>query len=106
MPAAARALGVDKVFSVTGSGYHCLAPVVTSTGNTGSPNIFINGSPAVRLGDVVGVHTRTGCGGPDTSVLTTGSSKVFINGQPAGRIGDQYTADNTITTGSPTVFFG
>ena len=104
MPAAARA-NVDVVFSISGSGYHCLAPVVATTG-AGSPNVIINGSGAVRLGDLVGPHTRRGCGGLDTSLLTSGSLTVIINGQPAGRIGDQYTADNTITTGSPTVFFG
>ncbi len=44
----------------------------------GSPNVYINGRPAVTLGD------RTGCGG----VAVGGSSNVFINGKPVARAGD------------------
>jgi uncharacterized Zn-binding protein involved in type VI secretion len=47
----------------------------------GSPNVFINGRPAVTLGD------RTGCGG----VAVGGSSNVFINGKPVARAGDLTT---------------
>jgi|APCry1669189034_1035192.scaffolds.fasta_scaffold20987_3 hypothetical protein len=101
MAAAARAV-VDRVFSYTGVGKNCAAPMITVTG-TGSPTVLINGAPAVRLGDIVGPHPFIGCG-PDVSVLTTGSAKVLINGLPAGRIGDIYTADNIIISGSPTVF--
>ena len=43
----------------------------------GSPNVFINGKPAVRAGD------RTSCG-----VVVQGSPTVFVNGRPLARAGD------------------
>ena len=43
----------------------------------GSPTVFINGKPAVRVGD------RTGCG-----VVVRGSSTVYVNGRPLARAGD------------------
>jgi len=106
MPAAARANGVDTVYSLTGTAvprHGCPAPFITRTG-TGSPNVFIAKIPAVRLGDIVGAHPNAACS-LDASPLTTGSAIVRINGLPAGRIGDQYTLDNIITSGCPTVFF-
>jgi len=45
----------------------------------GSPNVFINGKPAVTTG------SRTNCGG----VVMSGSKSVFINGKPIARSGDQ-----------------
>jgi uncharacterized Zn-binding protein involved in type VI secretion len=104
MPAAARGNGSDSVFSKTGAGRKCRFPRSTAT-NGCSGNVFINGIGAVRIGDAVASHPRAGCA-PDTSTLTSASSKVFVNGRGAGRIGDQYTSDNTITSGSSTVFFG
>jgi uncharacterized Zn-binding protein involved in type VI secretion len=104
MPVAARGNGTDSVFSKTGSGKRCAKPTGTST-NECSPNVFINGIGAVRIGDKVMVHAAGGCS-PDTSALTRASTKVFINSKGAGRIGDQYTSDNIITSGSPNVVFG
>jgi len=104
MPAAARGNGTDSVFSKTGTKKRCAAPVTTSTAAC-SGDVFVNSIGAVRIGDVVALHAAAGCG-PDTSRLSSASSTVFINGRGAGRIGDQYTPDNTITSGSPTVFFG
>lgn len=104
MPAAARSLGQDRVFSLTGVGRGCGRPMQTVTG-AGSATVFINGFGAVRLGDLVGTHPRAGCL-PDVSPLTTGSSTVFVNGMPVGRIGDQYTSDNIIISGSTNVFIG
>lgn len=103
MPAIARANGVDTVYSLTGAGTGCNSPMNTVTG-TGSPNVFVNGTPVVREGDTVGVHPRAGCTITDTSVLTTFSPNVYANGKGIGRVGDQYTSDNTITSGSPNVF--
>ena len=104
MPAAARGDGTDTVFSKTGTGKNCSAPKTTST-DACSKNTFVNGKGAVRIGDVVAPHEAGGCG-PDTSTLSKSSTTVFINGKGAGRLGDQYTADNTITSGSPNVFIG
>lgn len=107
MPAVARANGVDTVYSLTGtisggSPVQYNNPINTVT-NEGSPNVYVNGTPVVREGDKVGVHLRAN-GTTDTSVLTTFSPNVYANGKRIGRVGDQYTSDNTITSGSPTVF--
>lgn len=102
MPAIARAEGRDSVLSATGTGKFCLSPIQTSTGASDS-NVYINGSRAVRLGDPVAPHPFAGCGN-DGSTLTTCSGTVFANGRGIGRISDQYTGDNMIISGSPTVF--
>lgn len=104
MPAAARGDGQDSVSSLTGAGRGCGDPLITAT-DACSTDTFINGTGAVRIGDAVDAHPAAGCG-PDESTLTVASTTVFINGKGAGRLGDQYTADNTITSGSPNVFIG
>ena len=48
---------------------------------TGSPDVFVNGHPAVRVGD------KTECG----DVAAQGSASVFINNLAAHRIGDATT---------------
>lgn len=51
----------------------------------GSPTVFINGMPAVRVDDM-GVHMA--CCGPNTWTARQGSATVFINGKAAHRKGD------------------
>ena len=102
MPAVARANGADSVFSRTGTGRACRSPVRTSTGS-GSSTVFVGGVPVVKRGDTVAFHLAQGCG-PDLSTLSSSSSTVFANGQGIGRIGDEYSSDNIITSGFPTVF--
>lgn len=104
MPAVARANGQDSVFSLTGTGKNCLSPIQTVTGSA-TCQVYCNGHPVVRIDDLVNPHPFAGCG-PDTSVLTTSSQTVFVGGKGLGRIGDQYTSDNTIISGSSTVFCG
>jgi uncharacterized Zn-binding protein involved in type VI secretion len=70
----------------------------------GSPNVFINGSPAHRVGD----HWPEHCD-PDTchdSNTASGSSSVFVNGKPAARLGDAVACGSVIAQGSPDVFIG
>ena len=109
MPAVARANGVDSVFSLTGSGRGCRSPRIPrpSTGPATYTGVVVGSSldPIVLEGDIVGDHPFIGCG-PDTSALDTFSTTVFINNRKVGRIGDQYTPDNVITSGFPTVFIG
>jgi uncharacterized Zn-binding protein involved in type VI secretion len=105
MPGAARAQTRDRVFSLTGRGRKCAFPLRTTTGVVGSIKVFVNGSQAVKLGDLVGPHLRTGCV-PDLSTLTTGSSKVFVEGLPMGKLGGRYTSDNIIIAASRNVFVG
>lgn len=82
------------------TGHGCYPPRVN---DSGSPNVFINGLPAHRLGD----HWVTHCCGPSChdSYTSEGSSKVFINGIPAARIGDAVACGSIIAQGSPNVFF-
>jgi uncharacterized Zn-binding protein involved in type VI secretion len=73
----------------------------------GSPNVFANGIPISRQGDVNTVHLLPGspCP-PHAAPITTGSSTVFINGKGAGRVGDAITGCTSVAAGSPNVFAG
>ena len=68
----------------------------------GSPNVFTNGAPAVRVGDAVAGHGRPPHSSP---VMAEGSGTVFINGIPACRAGDAATCGHT-ASGSSDVFIG
>lgn len=105
MPAIVLADGQDNVLSLTGSGNECRLPKSIKTGPATYTKVLVNGHPCVLEGDPVAEHNKGDCV-PDTSVLTTFSTKVLINGKGVARIGDKYTADNTITSGSSTVFIG
>lgn len=52
---------------------------------SGSPNVRINGRPALRIGDH-GIHSK--CCGPNTWENIEGSGRVFINNIPAVRLHD------------------
>lgn len=72
----------------------------------GSPNVFINGRPALRQEDS-GVHGA--CCGPNTWVAVGGSKSVLINNRGAHRKGDadQHCGGaGTLIEGSWDVFFG
>lgn len=94
MPAAAR-LGDN----CTGHGCYPGRPIVE-----GSGNVFINGKPAARVGDMLDTH----CCGPSChdGVITEGSGSVFINGKPAARIGDAVSCDSALAEGSSNVNIG
>ncbi|MDY0340900.1 MAG: PAAR domain-containing protein [Coriobacteriia bacterium] len=51
---------------------------------TGSPNVYIRGRPAARVGDT---GVAAACCGPNTFEITSGDSSVLINGRPAATIG-------------------
>jgi uncharacterized Zn-binding protein involved in type VI secretion len=69
---------------------------------TGSPDVFINGNPAVRVGDQVRPHGRRAHRG---ATMVSGSDTVFINGLPAVRAGDVASCGHTIS-GSDNVSIG
>lgn len=76
---------------------------VSGPATVGSPNVFVNGVPALRLGDP-GVHV--GCCGSNTWVVAGGSAVVLINGIPAARLGDPTThcgGAGVMTSAAPTV---
>src|SRR5262249_24617372 len=72
----------------------------------GSPNVFVNGRPAVRVKDA-GIHKA--CCGPNMWTAMTGSNTVFINGRPAHRRGDKTLhcgGLGRMAQGSGTLFVG
>jgi len=71
---------------------HCFFP---RPNDQGSPNVFINGIAAHRVGDHWPVHD---------GVLAQGSPNVFVNGVALGRIGDAISCGDTVAQGSPNVF--
>lgn len=70
-----------------------------------SPNVFINGKGAGRVGDRYASH---GCVAHPAhqDCISSGSSTVFINGIPAARIGDAVSIAGTVRDGSENVFIG
>lgn len=54
----------------------------------GSPNVMVNGMPALRVGDP-GVHMA--CCAANSWTAAMGSGTVFINNIPAHRLGDMTT---------------
>lgn len=63
--------------------HSCIGPAVA-----GSPNVNVNGRPALRVGDP-GVHAA--CCGPNTWKAAMGSGTVNINGKAAHRLNDMDT---------------
>ena len=83
------------------TGHGCHPP---RTNDSGSPDMFINGQGAHRVGDHWVPHT---CGNnTHDGVATKGSSTVFINGQGAMRVGDLISCGSVVAQGSSNVFFG
>lgn len=79
---------------------------VQGPATVGSPDVFINGMPALRVGDT-GVHA--GCCGPNTWTAAQGSSTVFINGLPAvmmGHMTQHCGGVGSMVEGSSNVFIG
>ncbi|CAB4124254.1 COG4104 Uncharacterized conserved protein [uncultured Caudovirales phage] len=67
----------------------------------GSPNVFVNGFPAVRAGDHVQNH---GGGNHAAATVVGGSRTVRVNGRPMIKLGDFATCGHPVTGGSPNVF--
>lgn len=105
MPQAARV--TDKSNCPADShGNKCCPHNVTGPAIQGSSTVFINGLPALRVGDP-GIHAQ--CCGPNTWKCSKGSSTVFINGLPAVRKGDMTThcgGIGKIISGSENVIIG
>jgi uncharacterized Zn-binding protein involved in type VI secretion len=72
----------------------------------GSPDVFVNGIPWSRQGDINAPHLLP-CG-PVCCVhvapIAVGSGTVFVNGKGAGRVGDTISACTEVSVGSPDVF--
>lgn len=80
------------------SGHSCWPP---RPAIEGSPDVFINNIPSVRLGDAWQVHCCKSC---HSGASSSGSPNVFVNGKPKCRIGDAISCGSTMVNGSPDVF--
>lgn len=75
----------------------------------GSPDVYINGLPAIRAG----LDMAATCSGflfnhfpMPMPLVAEGSETVFINGMPAGRLKDKLVCGAHIKSGSPNVIIG
>ena len=87
MPGAVR-FG-DKAVAIDSHGRRCCPHYViggSSTITGGSPNVFINGRKAVRLGDL-GLHSA--CCGPNIFTHIQASTNVFVNSKGLVKLGDK-----------------
>ncbi len=84
MPGGAR-IG-DMAKGTDAHGCKVCTHTVTGPAVQGSPDVIVNGKPAVRKGDG-GIHGI--CCGSNTWYAAGGSTTVFINGKPAYRLKDK-----------------
>ena len=86
MPGQAR-LGDNGQVDSPGDKHGCPACPHPAVGPAilGSPNVFVNGMPAIRKDDI-GIHAI--CCGPNMWKATAGCDTVLINGKPAHRKDD------------------
>lgn len=95
MPAATRIGDADVA--------HCSG----MTRAQGSPNVYVNGIPWSRQGDVNTTHLLPGDPCPlHAAPIAVGSTKVFVNGKGAGRVGDAISGCTSVAAGSSNVFAG
>ena len=84
-----------------GCPHSCIGPATA-----GSPDVFTNNKPSLRVGDP-GVHAA--CCGPNTWTAAVGSSTVLINNLAAHRLNDMDThcgGVGKLVEGSPDVITG
>jgi len=72
---------------------------------SGSPNVFINGKPAARVGDSLGSHSYTDESGTHTHSgnISSGSNNVFVNGMAKANVGSSISCGGSIVSGSSNV---
>lgn len=88
-----------------GSGHACHFPPTPATG--GSPDVYVNGRPLMRVGDPYMPHACVvGHAPPHPRNLAKGSASVYVNGIPAGRKGDAINCGGEAQTASSNVYIG
>lgn len=88
-----------------GSGHGCHFPPSPSI--SASPDVDIDGIPALRQGDAYAPHACLTCPAPShPRSLSGGSNSVYINGKLAGRVGDAISCGGAADSGSSTVYIG
>jgi len=70
----------------------------------GSPDVFVDGLPLVRVGDPWAMHTNIISVHPGAGIV--GSQTVFCNGLPVMRSTDPINCGSIAVMGSPTTFCG
>jgi uncharacterized Zn-binding protein involved in type VI secretion len=77
----------------------------SQTITTGSSNVFINGKPAVREGDLVSSHCISTIDGQicHSSSVGAGSPNVFVNGKRKAHVNTPILCGGVINSGSPNV---
>ncbi len=96
----------DKALSVDAHGCPACPHVVIGPAVQGSPDVFVNSLPGLRVGDP-GIHTA--CCSSNKWNAKKGSKTVFINGKPAYRMLDQDKhcgGDGVLLQGSVNVLVG
>lgn len=74
---------------------------------TGSDDVYVNGRPVAREGDLSTAHQLPGSPCPThVSVINSGSGSVYVNGRPVARVDDTLSACTRIAQGSPDVNCG
>jgi len=82
---------------------HC-SPMVRAIG---SFDVFVNGRPWSRQGDVNTPHLLPGNPCPThVAPIAIGSRTVFVNGKGGGRVGDKIATCTAVAVGSHDVFAG
>lgn len=98
MPAATRIGDADVT--------HCSG----MTRAQGSANVYVNGIPWSRQGDLNTSHLLPIPGPiaclPHTAPIAVGSTTVFVNTKGAGRVGDSIAGCTSVAAGSSNVFAG
>lgn len=84
------------------TGHDACPPVPLASG---SPDVYINGRPAGRVGDPYSGH---GCRIHPAHVgtISSGSATVYINGRKAGRVSDAVSCGGAVQEGSDDVMIG
>lgn len=97
--------GMSRIGDIT-TGHGCYPPTVgvVPTPPAVLPNVYVNGIPAHKQGDLMLPHDCNGV--PHSDVAAIGSLTVRINGVSAMRIGDTLTPGGKFAEGSHNVFIG
>ena len=97
----------DKAMCPSDShGKKCCSHGVIGPAVDGSPDVFVNNQPVLRLGDP---GTHSSCCGPNTWKCAEGSSTVLVNNRPIVRMGDATShcgGTGKMVEGSPNVIVG
>lgn len=96
-------VGVVKMGAMT-TGHACWPPTVVAQG---SPNVLVEGIPAVTMGHMAIPHICTSKPYPvHPAAVAKGSATIFVNGAPLARIGDMLSCSDMIAQGAGTVLGG